>query len=112
MAKNCKPLPLTQLLLPAVTRENYVHWERVFRARHGGECAFAAVPVVVVTKPETLFCMGNSPEQAFQRSRTLSVHCPLAGSWASETSVKTARNKVNEFVREVVKDNNVDPSNG
>ncbi|WP_459593578.1 tyrosine-type recombinase/integrase [Bradyrhizobium diazoefficiens] len=37
---------------------------------------------------------------------------PKAGELGVRTAVKTARNKVNEFVREVVKDKNVDPSHG
>lgn len=35
---------------------------------------------------------------------------PKAGELGVRNAVKTARNKVNEFVREVVKDKNVDPS--
>ncbi|GAA0026831.1 hypothetical protein BROWWM01_09630 [Bradyrhizobium ottawaense] len=37
---------------------------------------------------------------------------PKAGELGVRNAVKTARNKVNEFVREVVKDKNVDPSHG
>jgi integrase len=37
---------------------------------------------------------------------------PAAGELAVRKAVKTARNKVNAFVREVVKDRNVDPSHG
>ncbi|WP_247323621.1 hypothetical protein [Bradyrhizobium sp. 141] len=35
-----------------------------------------------------------------------------AGKLGVRNAVKTARNKINEFVREVVKDQNVDPSHG
>ncbi|SDG87564.1 hypothetical protein SAMN05216338_1003286 [Bradyrhizobium sp. Rc2d] len=37
---------------------------------------------------------------------------PKAGELGVRNAVKTARNKVNEFVREVLKDKNVDPSHG
>nr|WP_271576061.1 tyrosine-type recombinase/integrase [Bradyrhizobium sp. CCBAU 11361] len=37
---------------------------------------------------------------------------PKAGELGVRNAVKTVRNKVNEFVREVVKDKNVDPSHG
>lgn len=37
---------------------------------------------------------------------------PKAGELGVRNAVKTARNTVNEFVREVVKDKNVDPSHG
>lgn len=37
---------------------------------------------------------------------------PKVGELGVRNAVKTARNKVNEFVREVVKDKNVDPSHG
>lgn len=37
---------------------------------------------------------------------------PKAGELGVRNAVKTARNKVNEFVREVAKDKNVDPSHG
>lgn len=37
---------------------------------------------------------------------------PKAGELGVRNAVKTARNNVNEFVREVVKDKNVDPSHG
>ena len=37
---------------------------------------------------------------------------PKAGELGVRNAVKTARNKVNAFVREVVKDRNVDPSHG
>lgn len=37
---------------------------------------------------------------------------PKAGELGVRNAVKTARNKVNKFVREVVKDKNVDPSHG
>lgn len=37
---------------------------------------------------------------------------PKSGELGVRNAVKTARNKVNEFVREVVKDKNVDPSHG
>jgi integrase len=37
---------------------------------------------------------------------------PSAGELGVRKAVKTARNKINAFVREVVKDPNVDPSHG
>lgn len=37
---------------------------------------------------------------------------PKAGELGVRNAVKTPRNKVNEFVREMVRDKNVDPSHG
>lgn len=51
--------------------------------------------------------------QFFERSKGGYLFIvPKAGELGVRNAVKTARNKVNEFVREVVKDKNVDPSHG